>query len=180
MHRVAAPVALFFLLASDVGAQETGPRTGGWGAENRTDFGGALLRFRSPNSAWLLGAAFSYHYAANDPSGSQGRDRTTVIARLGMRRYSRMDQKTRPYRSFSLVVQYADFFTGTMRPGAAAEWGVAHFFLPNLSAGVSGELVVMGSHEEGFSSSSFLGRGTSRSVVDVQFSGFRVNAAVFF
>ena len=182
MRRAVLVVAIS-CVASPAALAQDGPRAGTWGAEYRFDVGGNLLRFRRPTSAVVAGASVNWTSTENGTSGTginQGRDVTSAMLRLGLRFYRRADQQTRPFYTLSLLTQYADGLSNSseIRPGLAAEWGVTHFFLPNLSAGASAELTVLKS------TTTTLGGFTTPSqslrAYSLNFNGIRVHAGVYF
>ena len=170
---------LFLTIAGGTSAvaQESppGPGSGTWGVEG---FGGlGLLRFRSPSSAWVMSAQLAYTWIEDVGSPSVlSSDRTILVARLGRRRYMREGDQTRPYRTAFVQVTYSDFLSASTRFGGGMEWGVTHFFLPNLSAGLSTAVDVLVGRAESISLGSPARKQTT---VDVTFTGIRLTAAVY-
>jgi len=179
MRRTATPMLCSVVLTTGrLPVQGAVPDRGTWGVEGGPVQTGALLKFRSPSSAWLVGANGSYTYRDNGSSGSfGGQDQTAIAVRVGLRTYRDVADRTRLFRTLSLIAFYGEFGFSNTSLGAGAEMGIQRFFLPNLSAGVASDLSLLVSRDEDFSTS---GPSTYSTSVRVTFTGFRLVAAVFF
>lgn len=150
----AAALFAFFLpaaAAAQTPADSTGPRGGSWGAEVTVGggFGGQLLRFRSPNSAWLLGAGVSVTREHQDEvTGTFGvipeqtRTQVQVSGRLGLRGYRDRGRRLRPFTGAGLTGALSRFDSQnrSWEAGAYGELGASFFFSPHVSLGAAGEL----------------------------------------
>ena len=163
-------------------AQTEGPAAGTWGAEAANGGSASLLRFRSANSAWLIGfnGQYSKIVAAftNPVTGTTTEDRDEdwfAQARFGLRWYSSSDTKLRRFSTLSATVGYNGGNGDGPVFGASGELGGAWFFTPHVSLGTSATLSADWMHGNANGTSSFI-----RDYVTVQLSGFRLLGAVYF
>jgi hypothetical protein len=180
---LASGLVLVVAITSVAKSQTEGPRPESWAVEAASGPSASLLRFRNLNSAWVIGANGTYtHQAADafDPfSGTttqQTQENISAQLKLGLRRYSDARSQVRRFSTVSAVVGFDRGLTGKgWRFGGAGELGAAYFFNARTSLGGSGELLALYQTLE--SSNSALG---DRTVLQLQFSGFRLVGAIYF
>ena len=145
--------ALLFGASSVLGAQaaSTGPRAGAWGAEvtfnsSAGELGGGILRFRSDQSAWILGldASVDRTRQDNDEGFFPDETRTTVgvTARLGTRSLRAPGSVIRPIVGGGIVGRMAQL-SGLQRSweaGIYGEFGVSRFFGESFSLGMTSDV----------------------------------------
>jgi hypothetical protein len=148
---------------------------GRWGAEALSNHAANLIRFRNDASAWIIGTDIE-HQREGSSSPFAGKF-TYVNARIGLRRYARLGEKNRPFRTLSVTASYQGSGSASgLGFGAAGEFGVAHFFNENVSLGASSEASATILHRRYDS-------GTVVSLSDswaFHINAVRVIAAVFF
>ena len=127
------------------------PRAGQWGAEGSlagSTLGTALLRFRSPTSAWVVGADFSVarsktEFGASGASFADSRTQVSLSTRLGLRSYRQSDvDRLRPIIGggvFGSVTRGSNDSKG-WRTGLYGELGATYFVAPHVSLGATGEV----------------------------------------
>ena len=127
----------------------TAPRRGTWAGE--VAFGGgtsaSILRFRSPRSAWLLGAEVSALHLREENPETPFEPATTetsifvnLLARAGRRNYARVGD-LRPFHGAGIIGGY--FHTDDQdawNAGVYGELGASYFFTPHVSLGTAGEV----------------------------------------
>jgi hypothetical protein len=173
--------ALVVWASHTASAQSEGPVAGTWGAEAANGGSAALLRFRSPNSAWLLGFNGAYARVVSEftnpvtgPTESTDED-WFAQTRVGMRWYSTSETRLRRFSTLAATVGYNGGDGAGWVLGASGELGAAWFFTPHVSLGTSAELSASRLTGDTNGSSSFL-----REYLSVQVSGFRLLGAVYF
>ncbi len=123
------------------------PHAGTWGAEGfvgTSGSGASILRFRSPNVAFLFGADISYSHLGDSEgtipllSGTNA----NVGARFGVRNYRGSGaDRLRPVVGAGLRTSYAEAVNSKVWSGGAyGELGAMYFLTPHISLGGTGEL----------------------------------------
>ena len=150
MRALAAAVltaASLLCLSSPSAAQSSaGPQQGDWAGEGSIGGGSAsLLRFRSPESAWVLGWAglLQRHDEDENTFGFES-DRTVglIEVSLGLRRYSRVPGELRPFTTWGLTALVSDLggLGATWRAGPFFELGAAYLVREHVMLSVSGSM----------------------------------------
>lgn len=182
--RRSALVGLFLvLMSSPTYAQSASasdvPR---WGGELCVSCGATLLRFRNPNSAWLLGGSASYthlHSETTSPFGPgdiENTDAFSATLRAGIRFYHGPQLGMRPFTSFAALVGFTTGDFDAVRYGTTGELGASYFFTSHVSLGVSASLTLdVLQSKRTFSSATVQDR-----YVNVAFDGVNLLAAVYF
>ena len=176
--RAAVVLSLVMLPVSEAVSQgrDTMPR---WGVEASSNLSASLLRFSNPARAWIFNVAAFWDHTEElqSPFSSLGGDVISASARLGMRFYRREDEKTRPFWSLSALLAYQETNSQqNLRPGAALETGVSHFFSKHVSLGFQTDLTVLYSRDR-------ISTGASterRNHLTVNLAGFRLLGGVYF
>jgi hypothetical protein len=148
------------LAQAPAAALVSGPIAGSWAAEGLVSslgIGASVLRFRSTQSAWIVGLNASggvrrQEFAATAFTPAE---RTTirfvsVDLRLGQRRYGSPGMRLRPLGGAGVLGSYQG--GGGQRLWAAGvygEGGAAFFFNPHVSLGASGEVRVVYDEQRG-------------------------------
>lgn len=174
---VAAAVA-----TSPAGAQEPGPAKGTWGIEGSMSFGATLMRFRTPDKAWLLGVSAQLSEEkreATTPAGTSTSSTTSHSATLsvGHRWYRQPRGRFRSYTSLRGMLGSSSFSSRNYYVGAGAGLGGAWFFSPHVSLGGEGTLDALYQDQE---STSGTGSTFSTRRIGVQLNAVRMVAAVYF
>jgi hypothetical protein len=166
---------------SPVVAQDSvGPKAGTWGAEASPGTG-ALLRFRTPTSAWILSTSIFFEHVEEESTGpfppSPTRDLVFGRISAGIRTYRRPQERVRPFTTLGAIVGYRNDFAKGWAFGGAGEIGTAYFFSSHVSLGVAGILsVVYERLEQGVGG----GATTRTKSISANFDGFRFLGAVYF
>jgi hypothetical protein len=140
--------------------QVSGPNPGSWAAEGvvgSVGVGASVLRFRSTQSAWIVGMNASGVVRREDIAATpfQPADRVTIRSasvdlRLGQRRYASPGMRLRPLAGAGVLGSYQG--GGGLRLWAAGiygEGGAAFFFSPHVSLGASGEVRLVYDEQRG-------------------------------
>jgi hypothetical protein len=132
-------------VAHSQGGAPSSPIAGTWAGELGFGDGttGTLLRFRSPTSAWTIGARLSIAQRSEEGGGFGDDDETSIAteARLGLRSYRGGGNAVRPLLGFGLFGSYAEPASSTRSwaAGLFSEFGAVRFFGPSLSLGALAE-----------------------------------------
>jgi hypothetical protein len=155
-----AVIVLLLATSPNLGAQVTpeGPRAGAWGAEvgfdaSSPDLAAAVLRFRNDRSAWLLGFGTRVEY--RDPPAAP-RTMTSMNARLGLRSFRSPGSAVRPTVGAGLVgsvVRASGGVPYAWSAGVYGELGVSRFFGENFAVGMSSDVHLRHSDQQGQSDS---------------------------
>lgn len=138
------------ILGAQGPAAAVGPRPGSWAAEavvSPYGVGPSLLRFRSTNGAWILGAIAS-GYQRHQESDELRIDRKisyfTADARIGYRHHGGSGTTPRcgPSRGAGLLGAHTRASGGSRgwSAGAYGELGIVYFHSPHVSFGSAGEV----------------------------------------
>lgn len=151
-HIALPAIALATTLATTTAAAQaadstSGPRRGTWGAEVSLVNSGALLRFRSARTAWVLGVSGSARRTEIDadlsPFASDAVSDGFSYLTLGLRRYGGTGA-FRPLAGAGVIASYSFQAAGAdsrnIGAGAYAEYGAAWFFNPHVSLGALGSV----------------------------------------